>query len=93
MDTYVERNAFGRQLASFEADMPIPVLGEKPYHTIFIRAPFIEKADDSVTVLLRHEGKILFAEQDNLLAAAFHPELASDTRIHEYFMRKAALRR
>jgi 5'-phosphate synthase pdxT subunit len=88
MDTYVERNAFGRQLASFEADMPIPVLGEKPYHTIFIRAPFIEKADANVAVLLRHEGKILFAEQDNLLAAAFHPELTPDNRIHEYFLRK-----
>jgi 5'-phosphate synthase pdxT subunit len=89
MDTYVERNAFGRQLASFEADMPIPALGEKPYHTIFIRAPFIDKVDPGVTVLLRHEDKILFAEQNNLLAAAFHPELTIDTRIHEYFIRKA----
>jgi 5'-phosphate synthase pdxT subunit len=65
-------------------------LGEKPYHTIFIRAPFIGKVDLGVTVLLRLEDKILFAEQNNLLAAAFHPELTTDTRIHEYFIRKAA---
>jgi 5'-phosphate synthase pdxT subunit len=89
MDTYVERNAFGRQAASFETDMPIPVLGERPFHTIFIRAPCIEKVDAGVTVLLRQDDKILFAEQNNLLAAAFHPELTTDTRIHEYFLRKA----
>jgi 5'-phosphate synthase pdxT subunit len=88
MDTYVERNAFGRQLASFEADMPIPVLGKTPFHTIFIRAPYIDKIDAGVTVLLRYQDKILFAEQDNLLAAAFHPELTDDTRVHEYFISK-----
>ncbi|MDR3189434.1 MAG: pyridoxal 5'-phosphate synthase glutaminase subunit PdxT [Prevotellaceae bacterium] len=86
MNACVERNAFGRQLASFEADMPIPALGGKPFHTIFIRAPYIEKVGEEVTVLLRHEGKILFARQGNLLAAAFHPELTDDTRIHEYFL-------
>ncbi|MDR2389134.1 MAG: pyridoxal 5'-phosphate synthase glutaminase subunit PdxT [Tannerellaceae bacterium] len=86
MDTYVERNAFGRQLESFEAEMPVPVLGEKPFHTVFIRAPYIEKADEGVEVLLRYQGKILFAKQDNLLATAFHPELTDDTRVHEYFL-------
>jgi 5'-phosphate synthase pdxT subunit len=86
MDTHVERNAFGRQLSSFEADMPIPVLGATPYHTVFIRAPYIDKADRDVTVLLRYQDKILFAEQGNLLAAAFHPELTDDTRVHEYFL-------
>jgi 5'-phosphate synthase pdxT subunit len=90
MDTYVERNAFGRQPASFEADMPIPVLGDAPFHTIFIRAPHIEKAGEGVRPLLVHEGKILLAEQDNLLAAAFHPELTDDTRLHDRFLRKAA---
>jgi 5'-phosphate synthase pdxT subunit len=88
MDTFVERNAFGRQLASFETDMSIPVLGETPFHTIFIRAPYIEKVDSGVNVLLAYENKILFAEQDNLLAAAFHPELTDDIRIHAYFLRK-----
>ncbi|MDR2118554.1 MAG: pyridoxal 5'-phosphate synthase glutaminase subunit PdxT [Tannerellaceae bacterium] len=87
MDTYVERNAFGRQLDSFEADMPIPVLGDKPFHTVFIRAPYIEKAGEGVEVLLRYRGKILFARQNSLLAAAFHPELTDDTRVHEYFLR------
>ena len=88
MDTQVERNAFGRQLASFEADMPIPVLGEKPFHTIYIRAPYIDKIENSAKALLELDGKILLAEQDNLLAAAFHPELTDDTRIHEYFLKK-----
>ncbi|MDR1119577.1 MAG: pyridoxal 5'-phosphate synthase glutaminase subunit PdxT [Dysgonamonadaceae bacterium] len=88
MDTCVERNAFGRQLDSFEADMSIPALGEKPYHTIFIRAPYIEKADNNVRALLSYQNKILLAEQDHLLAAAFHPELTDDTRLHEYFIRK-----
>ncbi|MDR2085885.1 MAG: pyridoxal 5'-phosphate synthase glutaminase subunit PdxT [Dysgonamonadaceae bacterium] len=88
MDTYVERNAFGRQLASFEADMSIPVLGDKPFHTVFIRAPYINKVGDNVKVLLSDEGKVLFAEQDNLLAVAFHPELTDDTRVHEYFLNK-----
>ncbi|MDR2138095.1 MAG: pyridoxal 5'-phosphate synthase glutaminase subunit PdxT [Tannerella sp.] len=86
MDTYVERNAFGRQLDSFEADMSVPVLGEQPYHTVFIRAPYIEKADENVEVLLRYQGKIIFARQDKLLATAFHPELTDDTRVHEYFL-------
>ncbi|MDR0724987.1 MAG: pyridoxal 5'-phosphate synthase glutaminase subunit PdxT [Prevotellaceae bacterium] len=88
MDTYVERNAFGRQLASFEADMIIPVLGASPFHTVFIRAPYIEKSGDRCKILLSYRDKIIFAEQDNLLAAAFHPELTDDTRIHEYFLSK-----
>ncbi|MDR1345898.1 MAG: pyridoxal 5'-phosphate synthase glutaminase subunit PdxT [Bacteroidales bacterium] len=88
MDTHVERNAFGRQLASFEADMPIPVLGDTPFHTIFIRAPYIDSIGGNVRVLLSYQDKILFAEQDNFLAAAFHPELTDDTRVHEYFLSK-----
>jgi 5'-phosphate synthase pdxT subunit len=86
MDTYVERNAFGRQLASFEADMHIPVLGDRPFHTVFIRAPYIDRSDKEVNTLLSYQNKILFAKQDNLLAAAFHPELTDDTRVHEYFL-------
>jgi 5'-phosphate synthase pdxT subunit len=88
MDIHVERNAFGRQLASFEADMPIPVLGEKPFHTVFIRAPYIEKAGPEVKVLLAYENKILFAEEANFLAAAFHPELTDDVRVHACFLEK-----
>lgn len=88
MDIQVERNAFGRQLASFEADMQIPVLGTAPFHTVFIRAPYIEKVGETVTVLLEYEGKILMAEQANFLVAAFHPELTDDTRLHAYFLEK-----
>ncbi|MDR3366855.1 MAG: pyridoxal 5'-phosphate synthase glutaminase subunit PdxT [Prevotellaceae bacterium] len=88
MDTWVVRNAFGRQPASFEADMVIPAIDSKPFHAVFIRAPYIEKVGDSVKILLTYQEKILFAEQGNILAAAFHPELTDDTRIHEYFLRK-----
>ena len=88
MNTYVERNAFGRQLASFEMDMHIPVIGDMLFHTVFIRAPYIDRVKDNVKILLAYQEKILFAEQNNLLAAAFHPELTDDTRIHEYFLKK-----
>ncbi|WP_080903140.1 pyridoxal 5'-phosphate synthase glutaminase subunit PdxT [Parabacteroides sp. Marseille-P3160] len=88
MDIAVERNAFGRQLASFEADLEIPALGSVPFHTVFIRAPYIEKTGERVKALLTYERKVIFAEEDNLLAAAFHPELTDDTRVHEYFLRK-----
>jgi 5'-phosphate synthase pdxT subunit len=90
MDTHVERNAFGRQLASFEADIPIPALGSAPFHAVFIRAPYIAKAGAGVTALLSLEDKILLAREGNLLAAAFHPELTGDTRVHEYFLRMVA---
>ena len=88
MDTYVERNAFGRQLASFEADMHIEVLGEPPFPTVFIRAPYIDKVEGEAKSLLELDGKILMVEQGNLLATAFHPELTEDTRVHEYFLQK-----
>jgi 5'-phosphate synthase pdxT subunit len=68
--------------------MLIPALGQIPFHTIFIRAPYIEKVEPGVNVLLSCENKILLAEQDNLLAAAFHPELTDDVRIHAYFLQK-----
>jgi 5'-phosphate synthase pdxT subunit len=93
MDTWVVRNAFGRQSSSFEADMIIPVIDDKPFHTVFIRAPYIEKVGDNVKVLLTDQEKILFAEQDNILVAAFHPELTDDTRIHEYFLSKIMIER
>ena len=88
MDTHVERNAFGRQSASFEADMNIPVLGKNPFHAVFIRAPYINKIEGTAKSLLSHENKMLMVEQDNCLVTAFHPELTEDTRIHEYFLRK-----
>ena len=91
----VRRNAFGRQRESFEADLSIPVLGERPFPGVFIRAPIIEEADDVVEVLARlPDGPgsaeagptIVAARQGKLLACAFHPELTDDPRFHQYFL-------
>jgi len=86
MDMTVERNAFGRQIASFEMDLSIPEIGEPDYHAVFIRAPYISHVGPSVRVLAEYGGKNLMARENNLLAAAFHPELTEDLRIHRYFL-------
>jgi len=95
MDITVRRNAFGRQVDSFEADLEIPALGEPPFHTIFIRAPLIERVKEGVEVLTRldpalsgaeREGTVVAAQQGNLLVTAFHPELMGDDRFHRYFV-------
>jgi 5'-phosphate synthase pdxT subunit len=86
MDLSVQRNAFGRQLQSFEADVPIPAVGDPPVRAIFIRAPAITAAGDGVQVLARlPDGSIVAARQENMLAASFHPELTGDDRLHRYF--------
>jgi 5'-phosphate synthase pdxT subunit len=90
MDIKVKRNAFGRQVDSFESDLEVKALGEKPYHAVFIRAPLIERVGSSVEVLARlKDGTIVAARQDNLLATSFHPELTDDSRFHEYFLKIA----
>jgi 5'-phosphate synthase pdxT subunit len=90
MDIKVQRNAFGRQLESFEADLDIPVLGKKPFHAVFIRAPWIEQADGQADVLAKLEnGTIVAIRQGKLLATAFHPELTNDLRFHRYFLELA----
>ena len=87
MDLTVRRNAFGRQVDSFETELKIPALGEKPFPGIFIRAPLIEQAGSEVEILARlANGNIVAARQGNLLAAAFHPELTNDLRFHQYFL-------
>ena len=87
MDITVSRNAFGRQKDSFEAELSIPVLGEKPFPGIFIRAPVIEQANGKVEILARlADGTGIAARQGKLLASAFHPELTSDLRFHQYFL-------
>jgi 5'-phosphate synthase pdxT subunit len=87
MGITVRRNAFGRQRESFEIDLNIPVLGEKPFPGVFIRAPLIEQVTDEVEVLARLDnGTIVAAHQGKLLACAFHPELTDDLRFHQYFL-------
>jgi 5'-phosphate synthase pdxT subunit len=88
MDMEVKRNAFGRQVDSFEADLPIPTLGTEPFHCVFIRAPVIEATGPGVETLckLPDGGGVVAAAQGNLVACAFHPELTDDLRFHRYFL-------
>lgn len=86
IDTLVKRNAFGRQVASFEADLPVKGLEGKDLRAVFIRAPYILEAGPQVDVLAEYAGKIVFVRQGNILASSFHPELTEDTRVHEYFL-------
>jgi 5'-phosphate synthase pdxT subunit len=92
LDITVRRNAFGRQVDSFESEVPIPAVGEPDFPAVFIRAPWVEQVGPSVDVLARverggAEGTIVAVRQGPLLATAFHPELTGDTRIHELFVR------
>jgi len=94
MDITVRRNAFGRQRESFEAELTIPVLGEKPFPGVFIRAPLIEQVNSQVEILARlADGTIVAVRQKKTLALAFHPELTDDLRFHQYFLDIIAGRR
>ncbi len=86
MDVSVERNAYGSQVDSFEADLKIPVLGKTPLKGVFIRAPIIKHVGKGVEVLAKHNGSPVLARQGKFLAATFHPELTDDVRVHEYFL-------
>jgi 5'-phosphate synthase pdxT subunit len=87
MDIEVERNAFGRQVDSFETDIPITEVSGGPVHAIFIRAPLVRSAGEGVKVLGTLDGQgIVAARQGRLLVTAFHPELTGDTRMHGYFL-------
>ena len=86
IDIVARRNAFGRQVHSCEADVEVDVLDGPAVHAVFIRAPWVESRGPGVAVLAQYEGHIVAAEQDNVLVTAFHPELTSDTRMHEYFL-------
>ncbi len=87
MDMTVERNAFGRQLDSFEADLEIDAIGPEPFHAVFIRAPRIASVGPGVTVLAAlADGTIVAARQGRLLATSFHPELTEDHRLHAHFL-------
>jgi 5'-phosphate synthase pdxT subunit len=91
LDVTVERNAFGRQLESFEADLSVPVLGDQPVHGVFIRAPVIDRTGPDVDVLARLEdGRVVAVRERNVIATAFHPELAGETRFHRLVATMAA---
>jgi len=86
IDIEVERNAFGRQVDSFEADLKIENLNGKLFRAVFIRAPYIRKIGSNVKVLAKFKGKIIMARQKNILVSSFHPELTDDLRVHKYFL-------
>ncbi|MGV3732923.1 MAG: pyridoxal 5'-phosphate synthase glutaminase subunit PdxT [Microcella sp.] len=91
LDVTVRRNAFGNQLDSFETDLAIPALGDPPVHAVFIRAPVVVDAGVGVGVLSAlDDGRIVAVEQGRLLATAFHPEVAGETRFHERFLAHVA---
>ena len=92
IDIEARRNAFGRQVRSFEADLPIDGLGDEPLRAVFIRAPWIDSAGADVDVLAELDGHPVVARQGNVLVAAFHPELTDDLRLHAYFLAMAAER-
>jgi 5'-phosphate synthase pdxT subunit len=95
IDMSVRRNAFGRQVDSFEAPLEVPSIGAEPFPAVFIRAPWVERIGDGVEVFARLDrqnvddlaGRIVAVRQERLLATSFHPELTGDRRIHEYFLR------
>jgi 5'-phosphate synthase pdxT subunit len=92
MDITVERNAFGRQVDSFEADLDVPALRQvdpdpSPYHAVFIRAPLISTVTEPAQALAQlPDGRVVAAQQQRWLATSFHPELTSDDRFHRYFL-------
>ncbi len=89
MDVTVNRNAFGRQIDSFETDLDVPKLGESPFHAVFIRAPLVTATGDGVDIIAAlPDGRIVAVEQGHLLATAFHPELTPDHRFHQYFLER-----
>jgi 5'-phosphate synthase pdxT subunit len=90
LDVRAERNAFGRQLRSFEADIEVAGLRGGPVHAVFIRAPWVSEHGDGVEVLARVDGHPVAVRQGNLLAVAFHPELAGEARLHGLLLALAA---
>lgn len=93
LDMAVRRNAYGRQIDSFEARLQIPALGEAPFEGVFIRAPRITAVGEDMEVLSTYEGSPVFVRRRRLLALTFHPELTGDNRIHRFFVDIARDRR
>ncbi len=91
LDVDVRRNAFGAQVDSFEVGVMAPAIAETPLAAAFIRAPVVERVGDGVEVLARlNDGRVVGVRQGNVVGISFHPEVAGDTRVHEYFVRLVA---
>jgi 5'-phosphate synthase pdxT subunit len=90
LDVAVERNAYGRQIDSFEADLDVAGIEGGPVRAVFIRAPAVASVGDGVEVLAEHDGRPVVCEEANLIATAFHPELAADRRLHERLLAKVS---
>lgn len=86
MDITIERNAYGCQIDSFYAEIPVPILKIKQLKTAFIRAPIIQKVGSKVQILASYQGKPVLVQQGKMLASTFHPELRGEDRIHRYFI-------
>jgi 5'-phosphate synthase pdxT subunit len=93
MDMRAQRNAFGRQVRSFEADLELPGIDGAPVRAVFIRAPWIAEAGEDVTVLAEVDGHPIAAEEGNVLVVAFHPEISGEHRLHELFLARVRERR
>jgi 5'-phosphate synthase pdxT subunit len=93
LDIDVRRNAFGRQVDSFEAGLQVPALGEPAFPGVFIRAPLVERVGEEVTVLARHDGRIVAVAQGPHIALAFHPEISGDDRFHRLFVERLEVSR
>jgi 5'-phosphate synthase pdxT subunit len=90
IDIAVRRNAWGRQVESFETELEIPVVGDEPVPAVFIRAPGVERVGPDVEVLATHAGQPVMCRQGNVIVTAFHPELSEDLRVHRFFMEAVA---
>ena len=88
IDLAVRRNAYGRQVDSFETDLDVPELGDPPFHAVFIRAPGVERVGPDVEALAEWDGRVVLARQGPITVAAFHPELSGDPRIHARFLQE-----
>ncbi len=86
LDVTAKRNAFGRQLQSFEVDLSVEGIGDEPMRAVFIRAPWVERAGSDVEVLASYDGHPVAVREGGVLACAFHPELSDDSRLHALFM-------
>ncbi|MGH9137686.1 MAG: pyridoxal 5'-phosphate synthase glutaminase subunit PdxT [Acidimicrobiales bacterium] len=90
VDVSVRRNAYGRQVDSFETELAVDVLGPEPLEAVFIRAPVVERTGPAVTVLANIGGRPVLCRQGAALTASFHPELADDLRLHDYFLNEVS---